>query len=287
MDPTNYDKKALKRSLAAKPFPREEAESYTEDFDTVFEDDSIYNVAITGSFGAGKSSLIKWAISNYPQHSFHVISVSSFAKSEIDNLAMMGIDQVDEQDKIRFSVESGIINQLVHSSNANDASRAGFYSLTASSKRRVFLMALYMSVFIGFSYVFLNGLFDEFKWLQLLLLCALILVAIYHVFLYGGFRRYFSSLSIGRVSIALSEKQTSAINSNLDSLLYLLHQSKDDVYVFEDIDRFDSLSIQIFETLRELNRQANQTLPKPKSKKGGTMLNVILHSVYLIANIHL
>lgn len=94
-----------------------------------------------------------------------MISVSSFAKSEIDNLAMMGIDQVDEQDKIRFSVESGIINQLVHSSNANDASRAGFYSLTASSKRRVFLMALYMSVFIGFSCVFLNGLFDEFKWL--------------------------------------------------------------------------------------------------------------------------
>lgn len=284
MDSTNYDKKALKRSLAAKPFPREEAENYTDDFDTVFEDDSIFNVAITGSFGAGKSSLIKWAISNYPQHSFQVISVSSFAKSENGKIAVTNSDSEDERDKIRFSVESGIINQLVHSSNANDASRAGFYSLTASSKRRVFLMALYMSVFIGFSYVFLNGLFDEFKWLQLLLLCALILIAIYHVFLYGGFRRYFSSLSIGRVSIALSEKQTSAINSNLDSLLYLLHQSKDDVYVFEDIDRFDSLSIQIFETLRELNRQANQTLPKPKSKKVGH--DVECHSAFRLFDSH-
>lgn len=269
MDSRYCNKMASKKSLAAKPFPPEEAVNYTDDFDTVFEDDSIYNVAITGSFGAGKSSLIKWAISNYPQHSFHVISVSSFAKRENHNLTTMNSDHEDEQDKIRFSVESGIINQLVHSSNANDASRAGFYSLTASSKTRVFVMALYMSVFIGFSYVFLNGLFDQFKWLQLLFLCILILVAIYHVFLYGGFQRYFSSLSIGKVNIALSEKQTSAINSNLDSLLYLLHQSKDDVYVFEDIDRFDSLSIQIFETLRELNRQANQTLPKPKSKNVG------------------
>lgn len=269
MNSSKCNKRILKRSLAAKPFPREEAENYTDDFDTVFEDDSIFNVAITGSFGAGKSSLIKWAISNYPQHSFHVISVSSFAKSENGKIAVTNSDSEDERDKIRFSVESGIINQLVHSSNANDASRAGFYSLTASSKTRVFIMALYMSVFIGFSYVFLNGLFDQFKWLQLLFLCILILVAIYHVFLYGGFQRYFSSLSIGKVNIALSEKQTSAINSNLDSLLYLLHQSKDDVYVFEDIDRFDSLSIQIFETLRELNRQANQTLPKPKSKNVG------------------
>ncbi len=196
MDPTNYDKKALKRSLAAKPFPREEAESYTEDFDTVFEDDSIYNVAITGSFGAGKSSLIKRAISNYPQHSFHVISVSSFAKSENGKLSVTKSDSEDEQDKIRFSVESGIINQLVHSSNANDASRAGFYSLTASSKSRIFLMALYISAIIGFTYVFLNGLIKEHIWLQLSILCIFILVAIYHVFLYGGFRRYFSSLSV-------------------------------------------------------------------------------------------
>lgn len=269
MNSSKCNKRVSKRSLAAKPFPPEEAENYTDDFDTVFEDDSIFNVAITGSFGAGKSSLIKWAISNYPQHSFRVISVSSFAKSENGKIPVTNSGSEDERDKIRFSVESGIINQLVHSSNANDASRAGFYSLTASSKTRVFIMALYMSVFIGFSYVFLNGLFDQFKWLQLLFLCILILVAIYHVFLYGGFRRYFSSLSIGKVNIALSEKQASAINSNLDSLLYLLHQSKDDVYVFEDIDRFDSLSIQIFETLRELNRQANQTLPKPKSKKVG------------------
>lgn len=265
MDSTNSNKMALKRSLAAKPFPPEEAENYTYDFDTVFEDDSIYNVAITGSFGAGKSSLIQWAINNYPQHSFHVISVSSFAKSENGKFAATNSDSEDERDKIRFSVESGIINQLVHSSNANDASRAGFYSLTASSKSRIFLMALYISAIIGFTYVFLNGLIKEHIWLQLSILCILILVAIYHVFLYGGFRRYFSSLSIGKVNIVLAEKQTSAINSNLDSLLYLLHQSKDDVYVFEDIDRFDSLSIQIFETLRELNRQANQTLPKSKS----------------------
>ena len=265
MNSSKCDKRVLKRSLAAKPFPQKEAEKYLDDFNTMFTDDSIFNVAITGSFGAGKSSLIQWAINNYPQHSFHVISVSSFAKSENVTFAATNSDSEDIRDKIRFSVESGIINQLVHSSNANDASRAGFYSLTASSKSRIFLMALYISAIIGFTYVFLNGLIKEHIWLQLSILCILILVAIYHVFLYGGFRRYFSSLSIGKVNIALAEKQTSAINSNLDSLLYLLHQSKDDVYVFEDIDRFDSLSIQIFETLRELNRQANQTLPKSKS----------------------
>lgn len=269
MNSAKCDKRVLKRSLAAKPFPQKEAEKYLDDFNTMFRDDSIFNVAITGSFGAGKSSLIQWAINNYPQHSFHVISVSSFAKGENVKFAATNSDSEDDRDKIRFSVESGIINQLVHSSNANDASRAGFYSLTASSKSRIFLMALYISAIIGFTYVFLNGLIKEHIWLQLSILCILILVAIYHVFLYGGFRRYFSSLSIGKVNIALAEKQTSAINSNLDSLLYLLHQSKDDVYVFEDIDRFDSLSIQIFETLRELNRQANQTLPKPKSHKVG------------------
>ena len=265
MDSSKCDKRVLKRSLAAKPSPQEEAENYLDDFNTMFTDDSIFNVAITGSFGAGKSSLIQWAINNYPQHSFHVISVSSFAKSENGKIPVTNSDSEDERDKIRFSVESGIINQLVHSSNANDASRAGFYSLTASSKSRIFLMALFMSVIIGFTYIFLNGLIKGHLWVQLSILCILILVAIYHVFLYGGFRRYFSSLSIGKVNISLAEKQTSAINSNLDSLLYLLHQSKDDVYVFEDIDRFDSVSIQIFETLRELNRQANQTLPKSKS----------------------
>lgn len=139
MNSAKCDKRVLKRSLAAKPFPQKEAEKYLDDFNTMFTDDSIFNVAITGSFGAGKSSLIQWAINNYPQHSFHVISVSSFAKSENVKFAATNSDSEDDRDKIRFSVESGIINQLVHSSNANDASRAGFYSLTASSKSRIFL----------------------------------------------------------------------------------------------------------------------------------------------------
>ena len=42
----------------------------------------------------------------------------------------------------------------------------------------------------------------------------------------------------------------------MDDVLYLLNNSGTDVYVFEDIDRFND-SIEIFEKIRELNNLAN------------------------------
>lgn len=93
---------------------------------------------------------------------------------------------------------------------------------------------------------------------QLFLLVIFSCLALSRILFYGGFRRYIKSFTfMSDYSIELVPRDKSGIQSFSDSLLYLISHSKYDCFVFEDIDRFDSLSLEVLEQLRTVNKIAN------------------------------
>lgn len=58
-------------------------------------------------------------------------------------------------------------------------------------------------------------------------------------------------------SVELASRDNTVIESFSDSLLYLISHSKSDCFVFEDIDRFDTLSLEVLEQLRTVNKMVN------------------------------
>lgn len=73
-----------------------------------------------------------------------------------------------------------------------------------------------------------------------------------------------SELAAGPAKVTLSENSTSYFDEYLDEIVYFFQNSGTTVAIFEDLDRFEDPHI--FETLRELNvllNNAEQTGPKP------------------------
>ena len=94
---------------------------YEEAIDTVFAESDIRNVAISGAYGAGKSSLIAAYKNKHPNKKFIHISLAHFQNNPNTNITTDETDlenfdgTVNESASIKESVLEGkILNQLIH-----------------------------------------------------------------------------------------------------------------------------------------------------------------------------
>lgn len=64
--------------LHARELTDEEFEPYVEEFETVFSDDFCRNIALSGPYGAGKTSVIKKAREKYGDKTWVFVSLAAF-----------------------------------------------------------------------------------------------------------------------------------------------------------------------------------------------------------------
>lgn len=227
----------------------------------------VTNVAITGNYGAGKSSVVESFESKYTDKTFLHISLGQYDET-------IGSEKNGLNNRQINTIEGKIINQLLHQINPNQIRKSIFKTLDAESQIKPFNISVYVGLVLLLSLYSLNisswnGLIQDFSWLSWTtkpIISLLILVILFVLIVYGFYFLlklqkdfgFIKKLSLKAEKIETDIEIFSNDNSKvsyfdryLDDVLYLFKQSGANVIVFEDIERFNDS--RIFEKLKELN----------------------------------
>ena len=229
------------------------------------EDPDVYNIAITGPYGSGKSSVLKTLKEKCPNYNYLTISLALLNGKSNDEDKEETIEKFspEEQQKVEFS----ILQQLIYKEKPETLPDSRFRRI----KQRVpckdgLLFGGVVTLFIvAFFIVF------EPKWANVNTLCNLFNLGYYwnlvfdiisslcmlgcisYVATYLYRQRslcHIKALSIKELSIELG-KNSSVFNKHLDEIVYFFESTEYDVVIIEDLDRFRCP--EIFLKLREIN----------------------------------
>lgn len=259
------------------PIDNMDLDVYEEAIDYVFDNSDIKNVAISGAYSAGKSSVLASYKKKHSNLHFLHISLAHFKSP----------DQEDETEVKESVLEGKILNQLIHQIPSEKIPQTNFRVKKKVSAKSIikltigvvlfFIVAIYFACFeIWKSYV--NTLPDNwFKSIlalsthqYALMVDGLLMVALLSFLVYGLIsmqknKNVFHKLNLKGNEIEIfEESDDSYFDKYLNEVLYLFENVDADVIVFEDMDRFNANII--FERLREVNTLANIQLQKENKK---------------------
>jgi hypothetical protein len=259
------------------PIDNMDLDVYEEAIDYVFDNSDIKNVAISGAYSAGKSSVLASYKKKHSNLHFLHISLAHFKSP----------DQEDETEVKESVLEGKILNQLIHQIPSEKIPQTNFRVKKKVSAKSImkltigvvlfFIVAIYFACFdIWKSYV--NTLPDNwFKSIlalsthqYALMVDGLLMVALLSFLVYGLIsmqknKNVFRKLNLKGNEIEIfEESDDSYFDKYLNEVLYLFENVDADVIVFEDMDRFNANKI--FERLREVNTLANIQLQKENKK---------------------
>ena len=284
------------------PYTDVELDAYQEAFDYVFEHEDVRNVAISGAYGSGKSSLIesykekikRIQVNNRQDESqsknqkFLHISLAHF-RSENNQLS---VHPNDKENSVHATnelavLEAKILNQLIHQIPAEQIPQSNFAVKRIISKRDllgitissiIFILLMLDIIFTATWKAFVLSLDDScLKDLLLtsttnsfILSCGIWNIALFAIFLnyvikIQKHKNIFKKLKLqGNEIEIVTECSDSFFDRYLNEVVYIFANANVDVIVFEDIDRFENRYI--FERLREINTLANNQLKQYQKK---------------------
>lgn len=250
---------------------------YEEAIDFVFNNSDIKNVAISGAYSAGKSSVLTSYKKKHSKLKFLHISLAHFQSP----------NQEDETEVKESVLEGKILNQLIHQIPSEKIPQTNFRVKKKVNEKNIakltsgivmfFILTLYFTYFDNWkNYVntLPNNWFKSLLGLSAnqyalvvggLLMVALVSFAVYGLISVQKNRNIFRKLNLqGNEIEVFAESEDSYFDKYLNEVLYLFENADADVIVFEDMDRFNANKI--FERLREVNTLANIQLQKENKK---------------------
>ena len=255
------------------PIDDMDLEVYEEAIDYVFDNPDIKNVAITGAYSAGKSSVLASYKKKHEKLRFLHISLAHFQSSDKENETKENKKGANE-----FALEGKILNQLIHQIPSEKIPQTNFKVKKTISFKSVLIrtiVVVLLSVSIIYFTCFnmwkdyVNSLSDNwFKSLlsfstnqYALIVVGIIITCLFSLIVYELIniqknRNIFRKINLQGNEIEIfEESDDSYFDKYLNEVLYLFENSDANVIVFEDMDRFNT--IKIFERLREINTLAN------------------------------
>lgn len=260
---------------------------YEDAFCYIFDNDDIRNVAISGPYSAGKSSVLESYKKKHTEKKFIHISLAHFRKDNDKNedaeeeLFVNSSD--DEKREIETVLEGKILNQLIQQIDVENIPQTNFHVKREVSNKyyasfTALSVILILSV-LGLTYfhsivgwigrlpqswfkTVLKCLFGPYLPLVFFLVSTVIVsIGIYNIVKIQKNKSIFKKLSVQGNEIEIfSDENNSYFDKYLNEVLYLFANTKANVIVFEDIDRFEMGTI--FERLREINQLINIRLRK-------------------------
>jgi hypothetical protein len=259
----------------------EECEVYLEALEWAFANPkAIKNIAITGPYGSGKSSIINTYIKKYNSSDtflkrirnkrtlrFLNISLATFNENQ---LVAHGIDHNKERN-LQNLIEFGIVQQIIFHETDSKVPDSRFLKIRRNRKSKLFLYALGVLVFLNsllfliapdfltkFSLVFIPLQFAKY----FDSIAKILVISGFLLFLYKISRTVISftitKLSINKAQIEFCERiQKSVLNDFLDEIIYFFQTTDYNVVVIEDLERFQQP--EVFTKLREINQILNST----------------------------
>ncbi|MFB2814169.1 ATP-binding protein [Shewanella xiamenensis] len=241
--------------------PTDEADKggvYTEAILFATNNAKVSNIALTGPYGSGKSSIIQSFLKKYRRPVLQ-ISLASFVPE-----AGSGEDKVSRQE-----IERSILQQILYGADANKLPLSRFKRIQSPGVWSLFKSLYIMLGTLALLYVFhqrediTSGKFfipfELSNWFHLgiFLFAAIFLWTMLHHFYVASFGLSLKSISLKDVEIKpASDDQASILNRHLDEIVYFFQSTKYDLVIIEDLDRFNNADI--FVTLREINSLVNE-----------------------------
>ena len=234
----------------------------------------VKNIAVTGPYGSGKSSLLKTFEKNHQNYSFLFVSLASFQDDvKAAEEGAQRLATAITREEMHRLIELSILQQLFYRVKIATIPDSRFNRIKNLSRRRVaelslFSAALLLSVVLLFFPSFMNRFSwwpvwggnhkDLITYLAILMaLPALYKIQTYILRLLNTSR--FNKINLSKGEVEFDEKsESSVLNKHLDEILYFFEVTNFDIVVFEDLDRFNDP--EIFTKLREINILINQSL---------------------------
>jgi len=281
---TSAEAKRALRPLTAE-FKPDQHQDYVDHLNAALLDDSIRNVALTGRYGSGKSSVLEeFARQNRKRVLF--LSLSTLGPEQVEpeedadgqDLAQMRSEEFSPSRVDRIQKE--LVKQLLHRERPANLPQSRYQRIDRLSFQRAFgESALFLGMVVIGLWLF-DALpvvprftSDDSTWLRW---PAAVLASFTVIYLVAWLRRAVhnrldvSQVSAAGASVTLSKRSESYFDRYLDEIVYFFESRQAiDIVVFEDLDRFNQAGI--FEALRELNTLLNNSTQitwRPLWRKG-------------------
>lgn len=254
---------------------------------------NVFNIALTGPYGSGKSSIIKTFTKNYKKPFFPWsanrkilnISLAAFLPNADDTKSTENVPPPepgkilenkeqktkDTKQDLKQEIERSILQQMIYKVEAKDLPLSRFKRIQSPNSWRP---ALSLFILIGVlscwylvnqsSKILTGEFFMQFDfsnrvlWFNFSCLVAglLLVGALIHRIYMMSFGLSIKGISLKEVAITPNAiDKESILNRHLDEIIYFFQATKYDLVVIEDLDRFDNPDI--FVTLREINGLIN------------------------------
>lgn len=247
---------------------KENKKIYTKALNYAFNENDIKNIAITGIYGAGKTSV--WRTYIKEKNLKNIITVSLGKYEDIKNKDESLSNEIDNR------IEKQLINQILSQVNHNKIPLCKYKFKKNNTYFKNFLKAfltiLFLSgILIWFSIKDLTKLLvDNIKYyLMFYIFISLFIPLLYFFYnFYKENRFILSKVNVKGAEVNFkddNENDETILDRDMRELVYILNSSKTEVIVFEDLDRYDN--IHIFTKLRELNFLLNEYKANNNSTK--------------------
>lgn len=251
--------------------------SYEEALDFALSDDTVTNIAMTGPYGAGKSSVIETYKKKNQDKRFMNISLTHFEGSEKTDTNIL---------------EGKIVNQLLHQIDYDKIPQTIFKIKTNTKKSKLLGYSMCIVLFIlsclitlkfedwkkYLNYLFINknsshivksvidGLSSNvFNIIVLTVFLSTSVILLYFFLKLQLNRQLFKKVTFkGNEVEIFKDREESYFDKFMNDVIYLFTSSEKDIIIFEDLDRFENATI--YERLYEINLLINKRLLANDSK---------------------
>jgi ABC-type dipeptide/oligopeptide/nickel transport system ATPase subunit len=249
-------------SMAAKVLTEEKdlklIKPYLSSLNKALLDKNITNIAITGNYGSGKSTILKTFQHNNQQYNFLNISLASFE---------VGEEKMGEE--LERRLETSILQQIFYHVDQSLIPDSKFRRIVSYGTWKSISLALgiitwlysIVTVFIFYNIEkisplnisFQNTIDWKYTFHLIIFLIGLGTLVVHTVRILTNSK--INKLSI-RGEIEIGEKVTKSVfNEHLEEILYFFEKTNFNVLIIEDLDRFENTKI--FTKLREINNLLN------------------------------
>lgn len=232
------------------------------------------NIALTGPYGSGKSSILLTLKEDFPNHHYLNISLATLKPSDAIMMKKEGgKNSEDEPSKLNLDrlIEYSILQQLIYKEKQEVLPNSRFKRIFHLTNKRVCeitiaIILAVLAIIVVFEPAFLRvewlckALGKE--WMNIIGDSVSIIYLLW--FAYKSISMIVPAVSNSRLNkLNLKDgeieivENTSIFNKHLDEILYFFEKTDYDVVMLEDLDRFES--IDIFLKLRELNLLLNES----------------------------
>lgn len=238
---------------------------------TAIENGEIKNIALTGPFGSGKSSILQTLRKNFSDFQYLPISLATLLERENKgNNSDSAIDD-EEIELLNRKIEYSILQQLIYREKASTVPNSRFRRIIHIDDEKLKCLSFHgvlfiVAILIAFepSWLIVDSIYNilNFGFWNIIPDTIAVCYILYVLFVILGYViKSYSNSKLNKLNLKDGEielkEENSIFNKHLDEILYFFQVTKYNVVIIEDLDRFGTSKI--FLKLRELNQLINES----------------------------